>query len=60
MENVMSRGRTSKEANREFVTEASLASGLSPGEKVALNLSNQIADGDRVTVRDESTMAEAK
>jgi RND family efflux transporter MFP subunit len=37
-----------------------LASGLSPGEKVALNISNQIADGDRVTVRDESKTAEAK
>jgi hypothetical protein len=37
-----------------------LASGLSPGEKVALNISNQIAEGDRVTVRDESKTAEAK
>jgi RND family efflux transporter MFP subunit len=37
-----------------------LASGLSPGEKVALNISNQIAGGDRVTVRDESKTAEAK
>jgi hypothetical protein len=36
------------------------AAGLSPGEKVALNISNQIADGDRVTVRDESKTAAAK
>jgi hypothetical protein len=37
-----------------------LASGLSPGEKVALNISNQIAEGDRVTVRDEAKTADAK
>jgi hypothetical protein len=37
-----------------------LASGLSPGQRVALNISNQIADGDRVTVRDEAKTAEAR
>ena len=37
-----------------------LASGLSPGEKVALNISNQIAEGERVTVREESKTAAVK
>jgi RND family efflux transporter MFP subunit len=34
-----------------------IASGLSPGDKVALNISNQIADGERVTVRDDARTA---
>jgi RND family efflux transporter MFP subunit len=34
-----------------------IASGLSEGDKVALNISNQIADGDRVTVREEPKTA---
>jgi RND family efflux transporter MFP subunit len=37
-----------------------LASGLSPGDRVALNISNQIAEGDRVTVREEAKTAEAR
>jgi RND family efflux transporter MFP subunit len=34
-----------------------IASGLSQGDKVALNISNQIANGDRVTVREEDKTA---
>jgi len=34
-----------------------IASGLSPGDKVALNISNQIVDGGRVTVRDDARTA---
>jgi RND family efflux transporter MFP subunit len=34
-----------------------LATGLSAGDRVALNISNQIANGDRVTVRDEAKTA---
>ncbi|HLK82848.1 MAG TPA: efflux RND transporter periplasmic adaptor subunit [Xanthobacteraceae bacterium] len=37
-----------------------LASGLSPGQRVALNISNQIAEGDRVTVREEAKTAQAR
>jgi len=37
-----------------------LASGVAPGDKVALNISNQIADGDRVTVRDDARTAAAR
>ena len=37
-----------------------LASGLSAGDRVALNISNQIAEGDRVTVREEAKTAEAR
>jgi RND family efflux transporter MFP subunit len=37
-----------------------LASGLSAGERVALNISSQIADGDHVTVREEPKTAEAR
>jgi RND family efflux transporter MFP subunit len=34
-----------------------LASGLSAGDRVAVNISNQIADGDRVSVKDEPRTA---
>ena len=34
-----------------------IASGLAAGDKVALNISNQIASGDRVTAREESRTA---
>ncbi len=34
-----------------------LASGLSEGDRVALNISNQIANGDRVTVKEEPKTA---
>jgi RND family efflux transporter MFP subunit len=34
-----------------------IATGLSAGDKVALNISNQIAEGDRVTVRDDAKTA---
>jgi RND family efflux transporter MFP subunit len=34
-----------------------LATGLSAGDRVVLNISNQIANGDRVTVRDEPKTA---
>jgi RND family efflux transporter MFP subunit len=34
-----------------------IGSGLAPGDKVALNISNQIADGERVTVRDDARTA---
>lgn len=34
-----------------------IASGLSAGDKVALNISNQIADGDRVTVMQDAKTA---
>jgi RND family efflux transporter MFP subunit len=37
-----------------------IASGLAPGDKVALNISNQIADGERVTVRDNARTAAAR
>jgi RND family efflux transporter MFP subunit len=37
-----------------------IASGLTAGDRVALNISNQIANGDRVTVKDESKTAEAR
>ncbi len=37
-----------------------IASGLSAGDRVALNISNQIANGDRVTVKEEARTAEAK
>ncbi len=37
-----------------------LASGLSAGDRVAVNISNQIADGDRVSVVEDSRTAEAK
>jgi RND family efflux transporter MFP subunit len=37
-----------------------LASGLSAGERVALNISSQIAEGDHVTVREEPKTAEAR
>ena len=31
-----------------------IASGLAEGDRVALNIGNQIADGDRVKVREEA------
>jgi len=31
-----------------------IATGLAEGDRVALNISNQIADGDRVKVREEA------
>jgi RND family efflux transporter MFP subunit len=34
-----------------------IASGLSAGDKVALNISNQIANGDKVTVREDAKTA---
>jgi hypothetical protein len=34
-----------------------IASGLTEGERVALNISSQIADGDRVTVNDNNKTA---
>jgi RND family efflux transporter MFP subunit len=34
-----------------------IASGLSAGDRVALNISNQIANGDRVSVKDEAKTA---
>jgi RND family efflux transporter MFP subunit len=34
-----------------------IATGLSAGDRVALNISNQIANGDRVTVKDEAKTA---
>jgi hypothetical protein len=34
-----------------------IATGLSAGERVALNISNQIANGDRVSVKDEARTA---
>jgi RND family efflux transporter MFP subunit len=34
-----------------------IASGLAAGDRVALNISNQIAEGDRVTVREEARTA---
>jgi RND family efflux transporter MFP subunit len=34
-----------------------IASGLSAGDQVALNISNQIAEGDRVTVREDAKTA---
>ena len=37
-----------------------IASGLSAGDRVVLNISNQIADGDRVTVRTDAKTASAK
>jgi RND family efflux transporter MFP subunit len=37
-----------------------LASGLSPGDRVALNISSQIADGDKVTVKENAKTAEAR
>jgi hypothetical protein len=37
-----------------------IASGLSAGDRVALNISNQIANGDRVTVKEEARTAEAR
>jgi RND family efflux transporter MFP subunit len=37
-----------------------LASGVSAGDKVALNISSQIADGDKVTARENAKTAEAK
>jgi RND family efflux transporter MFP subunit len=37
-----------------------ISSGLSPGDKVALNISNQIVDGERVTVRDDARTAAAR
>jgi RND family efflux transporter MFP subunit len=37
-----------------------IASGLSAGERIALNISSQIAEGDHVTVREEPKTAEAR
>jgi RND family efflux transporter MFP subunit len=37
-----------------------IASGLSAGDTVALNISSQIANGDRVTVKDNAKTAEAR
>jgi len=37
-----------------------LASGVSPGDKVALNISSQIADGEKVTVRESAKTADAR
>jgi RND family efflux transporter MFP subunit len=37
-----------------------LASGLSAGDMVALNISSQIADGDKVTVKDNAKTAEVR
>jgi membrane fusion protein, multidrug efflux system len=37
-----------------------IASGLSAGDRVALNISNQIANGDKVTVRDDAKTAAAR
>ncbi len=37
-----------------------IASGLTAGDRVALNISNQIANGDRVTVKEEARTAEAR
>jgi RND family efflux transporter MFP subunit len=37
-----------------------IASGLAPGDKVALNISNQIVDGDRVTARDDARTASTR
>ena len=37
-----------------------LGSGLAAGDKVALNISSQISDGDKVTVRENARTAEAK
>jgi hypothetical protein len=37
-----------------------IASGLTAGDRVALNISNQIANGDRVAVRQEARTAEAR
>ena len=37
-----------------------VASGVSAGDMVALNISSQIANGDRVTVKDNSKTAEAR
>jgi hypothetical protein len=37
-----------------------IASGLSAGDQVALNISNQIANGDRVTVRADTKAAAAQ
>lgn len=37
-----------------------IASGLSAGDKVALNISSQIANGDRVTVREDTKTAAAQ
>ena len=34
-----------------------IASGLAAGDRVALNISNQIADGERVTVRGDARTA---
>jgi RND family efflux transporter MFP subunit len=43
--------------NGKFVE---IASGLSAGDRVALNISNQIAEGDRVTVHEEARTAQAR
>jgi RND family efflux transporter MFP subunit len=37
-----------------------LASGLSAGDEIALNISSQIAEGDHVTVREEAKTAQAR
>jgi len=37
-----------------------IASGLSAGDQVALNISNQIADGERVTVKEDARTAAAR
>ena len=37
-----------------------IASGLSAGDKVALNISSQIVDGDRVTVKEDTKTAAAQ
>ena len=42
---------------RDNGTFVEIASGLAAGDQVALNISNQIANGDRVTVRQEARTA---
>lgn len=37
-----------------------LAAGVAAGDRVALNISNQIADGDKVTVRENAKTADAR
>jgi RND family efflux transporter MFP subunit len=56
-ETVKFRDVTIARDNGNFVE---IASGLSAGDRVALNISSQIANGDRVTVRDNAKTAEAK
>ena len=41
--------------SRDMGDFVEVGSGLSPGDKVALNISNQIADGDRVSVSEVSS-----